>query len=261
MNYEIPILKPALVAVAAVLIALSFTAGSASAEEDGATWLKLIQDAETVPHSEGVMKQTITTSGGSERTLTMRIWSAEEGDVSLMVYTDPARVRGDKILQRDGGDNIWYYMKRRDVTRHFTGHTRRQSAMGSDFSYEDLAMGEFTEDYTAEPLDYEELEGEPCVKLYCVPTASGPSYDHIILWASRDDHLTRRIEYYDEEGHLKTLFISDFKVIEGRKTAMRMEMVSHRQGSRTIMESESISYAGKPDPSLFTKAALSREIQ
>ena len=180
--------------------------GMAEAQDDGAAWLKKIDDAERVPHSYGVMRQTITTSGGSTRTFTIRSWSAQNGDVSLMAYDEPARVAGDKILMLDGGDNIWYYMRRRDVTRHFAGHTRNQSAMGSDFSYEDLAQGDFTEDYTADVLGREEIDGVACVKLRAVPTPSGPSYDSLYLWASVDDNLTRRVEYFDDNQLMKTLF-------------------------------------------------------
>jgi len=231
------------------------------AQDDGAAWLKRIDNAERIPHSYGVVKQTITTSGGSERTLTMSAWSDQNGDRSLMVYTAPPRVKGDKILQRDGGDNIWYYMKRRDVTRHFVGHTRRQKAMGSDFTYEDLAQGSLTEDYTAELMGSGEIDGTNCVKLKLIPTESGPSYDHLILWAGEDDALSRQIEYYDEEGHLKTLYLTDFRTVEGRKFTSRMEMNNHREDSRTVMEYESITFAKKPDGWIFTRDALTREIK
>lgn len=233
---------------------------AALAQEDGASWLARIEAAERVPHAYSVMNQTITTSGGSERTFTIRNWSAQEGDVALMAYVEPRRVAGDRILQLEGGDQFWYYMSRRDVTRHFVGHTRRQKAMGSDFSYEDLAMGDFTEDYTAELLGIEELDGERTAKLRMMPTPSGPSYDHLILWAGVDDHLTRRIEYYDEEHHLKTLHMSEFTVVEGRKIALRMEMVNHREGSRTVLETLETTFAQEPDPSLFTQAALTRPL-
>ncbi len=246
--------------VSVILCVVMFT-GCLFAQEDGASWLKRIDEAERVPYSCGVMRQTVTTSGGSERTMTMRAWSDENGDLSLMVYTDPPRVRGDKILQRDGGDNIWYYMQRRDVIRHFAGHTRKRSAMGSDFSYEDLAQGSMTEDYRAELLGFEELDGVECVKLKLFPTESGPSYKYIILWAGKDDALSRKIEYYDDEGHLKTLYLSDFRTIEGRRLAFRMEMKNHRQSSRTVMEYESVTFAKKPEAWMFTRDALTREIK
>jgi len=245
-----------------LIILLSAIFGTLSAEEyDGVQWLKWIDDAERVPHSYAVMKQTITTSGGSERTLSMRSWSDDNGDVSLMVYTSPPRVKGDKILMRDGGDNIWYYMQRRDVTRHFTGLVRRQSAMGSDFSYEDMSVGSMTEDYTAEVLPYEYYEGWRCGKLKLVPTESGPSYAYLILWAEHMDCLSRKIEYYDEDGLLKTLYLSDFYTIEGRKIAFKMEMKNHREGSRTLMEYDSVSFLNKPEAWIFTKDALTREIK
>lgn len=229
-------------------------------QEEGRIWLQRISDAELVPHSIAEVEQTITTSGGSERTFTLRAWSAEDGELSLMLYTDPARVRGDKILQRDGGDNIWYYMDRRDVTRHFTGNARRQSAMGSDFSYEDLASGDMTEDYTAEFLGYEDIDGEDCVKLNCIPTESGPSYDHLLIWASRNDHLTRRIDYFDDDGLKKRLHISDIREIEGRTVAMHMLMENLREDSRTVMEYREITFEQEPEDWIFTQQALIREI-
>ncbi len=230
------------------------------AQETAAEWMTRIENAETVEHSYAVMKQTITTSTGAERTFTIRAWSAQGGDVSLMAYTAPARVEGDRILQLGGGDDIWYYMKRRDTTRHFAGHTRNQSAMGSDFSYEDMASGDFSDDYTAELTGYENYEGVRCVKLTCTPTPSGPSYDHIILWADVAHALTRKIEYYDADGHSKTLFITDFREVEGRTVAFHIEMVSHRKDSRTVIETEEMTFAVAPDPELFTQAALTRRL-
>jgi len=229
-------------------------------QSDGAAWLANIEAAERIPYSYSVLKQTITTSGGSTRTFTIRSWTAANGDLSLMAYTDPSRVAGDRILQLDGGDLFWYYMKRRDVTRQFAGHNRKQSAMGSDFSYEDLAMSDLTEDYTAELLGFEEIDGVESVKLRCTPTESGPSYDHLILWAALADSLTRRIEYYDEEHHLKTLYLSDIRTVEGRKVPFRLEMVNHREGSRTLLETVVITFAVEPDAALFTKSALTRPL-
>ncbi len=226
----------------------------------GRMWLERIDAAERVPHSYSEITQTTTTSSGSERTLKARSWTSDNNDISLTAYISPARVRGDKILIRDGGDNIWYYMHRRDVTRHFVGHTRRQKAMGSDFSYQDLAYGNMAEDYTAKVLGFEPLDSEECVKLHCVPTEHGPSYDHLIIWASTADHLTRRIEYYDDRDLLKTLYISEFRMIENRKTPMQMNMINHEEGSNTVMITETITFSTIPDPRIFTKSALSREI-
>lgn len=133
--------------------------------------------------------------------------------------------------------------------------------MGSDFSYEDLSQGTMTEDYTAELLGFEELDGIECVKLKLLPTESGPSYDYLILLADKEDALTRKIEYFDDEGHLKTLYLNDFREIEDRKIAFKLEMKNHREGSRTLMEYESVTFAQKPEVWLFTKEALSREIR
>lgn len=241
------------------MIALACTT-AVLADERGDRWLAKIDSAETVPHSIASISQTITTSSGSDRTLEFRSFSADSGKVSLMVYTAPARVENDKILLRDGGDQVWYYMQRRDITRHYAGHALRRSAMGSDFSYEDLAQGEFSEDYQAEYAGEQELDGEPVVRLRCTPTPDGPSYDHVIIYASTVDNLTRKVEYFDEDGPMKTLTLGEFKVVDGRKTAHVMTMVNHRENSRTVMRIREIRYDEEPDASLFTKAALARRL-
>lgn len=228
--------------------------------DSGAAWLKAIDTVERLPSTYSEITQTITTSSGSERELKMRSWTADNGDLGLMACTDPARVRGDRILIRDGGDNIWYYMHRRDVTRHFTGHTRRQSAMGSDFSYEDLSTGDMTEDYTAELRGYENLDTLICVKLRCLPTDKGPSYDSLLIWAGIADSLSRKIEYYDGDGLLKTLYLSEFEIADGRKLSMHYEMVNDREGSRTVMQTDVIDLKDQPDLGLFTQQALTRAL-
>ncbi len=230
-------------------------------QEDGIEWLKRIDNAERVPHMIGTVDQIITTSSGAQRTLSLKSWSAENGDLSLMAYTAPPRVKGDKILMREGGDIIWYYMKRRDVTRQFAGHTRKQKVMGSDFSYEDMSPGKMTEDYTAVFAGFVDLDGLECVKLNLIPTESGPSYDHLILWAGKEDALSRKIEYYDSEGLLKTLSLSDIKEVEGRKIASTITMDSHREGSKTSMKYQSLSFATEPENWIFTKEALTRDVK
>ncbi len=246
---------------ATIIILLTGSLTGLQADDLATQWLGWIDNVESVDHMEGVVKTTITTSSGAERTLTAKMWSAQGGDVSLMAYTDPPRVAGDKILQRDNGDNIWYYMKRRDVTRHFSGHTRRQKAMGSDFSYEDMASGDLKEDYTAEFIGEEMTQKTKCAKLKLKPTESGPSYDHLILWVALEDTLTRQIEYYDKNGLLKTLTLSDIKLIDGKKIPCKMLMDNQAENSRTLMEYESISFKVNPPEWYFGQDALTRDIR
>ncbi|MFC2150203.1 outer membrane lipoprotein-sorting protein [Calditrichota bacterium] len=231
------------------------------AQTSGTEWLTRIDQAERMSHSKSVVEQTITTSSGSERILTMKGWSAKNGDLSLMVYIAPARIKGDKILLRDGGDNIWYYMQRRDVTRHFAGHNRKQNAMGSDFTYEDLSTGTMTEDYIAEVLGEEIINGDECINLLLKPTDSGPSYDHLMLWADVNDALTRKIDYYDDEGLLKTLQLSNIQEVDGRKVPMNMLMTNVRENSTTRMYYKEISFKEEPDLSIFNTNSLSRELE
>ena len=66
--------------------------------------IKKIDDTERVMSSKSTIKQTITTSGGDERTMEMLAYSKDKNDKQLMIYEAPSRVKGDKILMLNDGD-------------------------------------------------------------------------------------------------------------------------------------------------------------
>ena len=210
-----------------VLTALSalLTVGTAPTQELTPEGIILkIDETEHVASSEGVFRQTIVTSGGKERTLGMKAYSKNRNEKQLMIYTEPARVKGDKILMLNEGDDIWFYTPRTDRVRHLASHAKRQKVQGSDFAYEDMAGGNIEEDYTYTLLGQEKVEGTKCHKFELIPTESGPHYSKMILWADREKFLTRQIDYYEEDELLKRLKTYDVQRIDGHWYAMKMVM-------------------------------------
>ena len=220
--------------------------------------IRRIDAAERVQSSHGTMRQVITTSGGDERSLEMEAWSRDRNDKQLMVYLAPRRVAGDKILMLDEGDDIWFYTPRTDRVRHLASHARRQKVQGSDFAYEDMAGGSIEEDYTFSLIGAEAVDGTPCHKLELVPTASGPHYSRLILWAGQEHYLTRRIDYYEDDRLLKTLTTGDVRQIDGHWWAMRLVMENLEEGGRTIMETLEMEFDVDLPDELFTAGGLKR---
>jgi len=220
--------------------------------------IKKIDDTERVASSEGVMKQTIITSGGKKRTLEMKAYTKDRNDKQLIIYTAPRRVKGDKILMLNEGDDIWFYTPRTDRVRHLASHARRQKVQGSDFAYEDMSGGNIEEDYTYKLLGEEKVLGSECYKFELIPTESGPHYSKLILWADKGKFITRQIDYYENDELLKRLQCFDIRNIDGHWYAMKLVMTNLQEGGETVMETSEIKFDTELDDGLFTTNNLKR---
>ncbi len=218
-----------------------------------------IDDNERVQSSHGTGSQTIETSGGETRTLEYEMFTKDMNDKQLTVYTAPARIKGDKILMLDDGDNIYFYTPKTGRDRHLAGHARKKKVQGSDFSYEDLSGGKIKDKYTYRLLGEEEIEGRPCYMLEMIPTPEGPSYSKLILWADKERFTSLRVDYYTEDQLEKRLTCEDVREIDGHWTAMKMTMTNLLEGGKTIMETTSIEFGVELDDAMFTRSYLKRK--
>ncbi len=220
--------------------------------------VKKIDDTERVISSKSNMKQTVTTSGDEIRTMEVLAYTKNKNEKQLMIYLAPNRVKGDKILMLNEGDEIWFYTPKTDRVRHLASHARKQKVQGSDFSYEDLAGGSIEEDYTYKLLGEEEVNGRDAYKLELIPKPSGPSYKKLFLWADKERFITLKIDYYEEEGLSKTLITSDIEIINNHWYAKTMTMKNILEGGKTVMSTDEIEFDINVDDELFTTQSLKR---
>ena len=220
--------------------------------------IKRIDDTERVMSSKSRVKQTITTSGGAHRTMEVIGYSKNKNEKQLMIYETPSRVKGDKILMLNDGDDIWFYTPKTDRVRHLASHAKRQKVQGSDFSYEDMAGGSIEEDYNYSLLGEEEVNGRDCYKLELVPKPSGPSYKKLIVWADKERFISLRIDYYEEEELSKRLLLTDIQLIDNHWYANNMKMINLLEGGETLMETVDIQFDLKLDDDLFSTQNLKR---
>jgi len=236
-----------------------FLGTTATAEELAvAEIVRRIDATERLAASEGLVEQTIITSGGKKRTLKAKTYSRDRNDKQLMIYTAPRRVKGDKILMLNEGDDIWFYTPKTDRVRHLASHARRRKVQGSDFAYEDMAGGSIEEDYVCKLLGEEEIDEIACYQLELIPTESGPHYSKLILWAEKEKFVTRRIDYYEEGELLKRLITSDVRRIDGHWYPMEMVMRNLQEGGETAMKTVEMRFDVKLGDGLFTTQAMKR---
>ena len=241
------------------ILALCLLVGFLEADERGREIITRITEIMSPPNSKGLVTQTIETSSGKTRTFEMEMYSGNQGEKSLMRYTEPSVVRGQTFLMLNNADDIWTYFPRTKRVRKLASHAKKQSAQGSDFSYEDMGGGDtWLEDFLPEYQGEAEYAGEACwrVELTKNPEAD-VSYSKMIVWARTTDYYPVYIEYYDENGrHTKSAIMEDIQVIEDFPTAMKMTMLNHSKHSQTVMETLSITYDWQPPPDFFSERSL-----
>ena len=78
-------------------------------------------------------------------------------------------------------------------------------------------------------------------------------------WIDSATWLTRKIEYYDEEGEkLRTVTASDIVEIDGIWTARRLTCENHTSGGSSVFRFTDQDYEAELGGDLFTQDALRR---
>src|SRR6056297_2281666 len=133
--------------------------------------------------SKGIMKQTIVTTSGDQRTLTYETFASNNGEKTIMRYIEPARVRGNALMMKNYSDDIWMYNKRTRRVRQLASHAKKQKFEGSDFTYEDMGAGDsWKEDYSPKNIGQEKFNGLDCNVLRLTAKNDGVSYFKIVAY-------------------------------------------------------------------------------
>ncbi len=220
--------------------------------------IRYIDQIAIVNSGKVTAKQIILTSGGKKRTLEMKSYTKNKNEKQLIIYTAPRRVKGDKILMLNEGDDIWFYTPKTDRVRHLASHAKRQKVQGSDFSYEDMAGGSIEEDYTYKLLGEEKVSDSKCFKFQLIPTETGPHYSKLILWGDKTKFITRRIDYYEEGELIKRFTSENIQKIDNRWYAKKITMTNIKEGGETVIETVTIKFDINIDDKIFTTNNLKR---
>ncbi|MCD4795377.1 MAG: outer membrane lipoprotein-sorting protein [Bacteroidales bacterium] len=221
--------------------------------------MEKVEKNEKISSSISTIKQTIITSKGSTRTMTMKGYSKDAGDKQLSIFTGPARVKGDKILMLNGGDDIWFYTPKTDRVRHLASNARKQKVQGSDFSYQDMELRDYKKDFKSKILGTATINGISCYKIESVPTATGPNYTKMIFWIDKTKFVALKTEYYEGNMLLKTMNTSNVKKIGNYWMPMKIVMTNNQTGSKSIIESIDIKINVSIDDSKFTTNYLKQK--
>jgi outer membrane lipoprotein-sorting protein len=225
--------------------------------------IQKVNDQFNTETSYGKSKMTIVTTSGQKRTFVQESWSKDRGEKNLVRYLEPRRVKDQAVLMLNHADDIWMFFPRTQRVRKLASHAKKQKMQGSDFSYEDMGSGDaFIDDFTPKRLEDEKKEDQECFKLELTRKPdSNSSYSRLIMWVIKENFLPIVIEYYDDNDPdylLKTMVASDFRVIDGIPTSMKVVMINQNDNTQTEMELLEVKYNITLSDDMFTERSLKK---
>lgn len=191
-------------------------------------------------------------------------------DSSLLVkFSFPNDIRGTGFLQiehSDADDDQWIYLPALKKSRRLVANNKKDSFVGSDFSYGDVSLPK-VDLYRHALLRSETIDGSDCYVVESLPAndtvQSNNGYSKKITWVRKDSFIEARVEYYDlSERLLKTQLITDHTKVEpetGRWFALYREMTNHQTGHKTVLTFEKLESGLALPDSQFTTRYVERE--
>lgn len=188
-------------------------------------------------------------------------------NVDLFVHFDlPADVRGTNFLQiqhADRDDDMWIYLPALKKSRRLVSNNKRDSFVGSDFSYSDiLPLKPSLFRHTLARA--EQMGGQDCYVVESIPQEddlkNDLGYSKRVSWIRKDNLVEAKVDYFDAGGKLfKTQTTADHKLIEQdppRWLALRREMTDLQTAHKTVISIQKIDTKTPVPARSFTVQAL-----
>jgi hypothetical protein len=193
------------------------------------------------------IRLALTGRGKFTKTILARRRALPDGSRTLYYVDTPKHEEGIILLVAEDSalNGLWMYFPSSDHLLRVA--SRGLSALGSDFSCEDLKLGFPLEDYDFRVIGRADLKGHPTLQIEMKPgeprLQRELGFDRAVGWVREDLAMIVRSDYYDSEGNLfKTFQVGELKKIQGIWTATRTSMVNLRADHRTDVEISDIRY-------------------
>lgn len=189
---------------------------------------------------------------------------ADHGDLSLLVFDDPADVRGTALLSRAGvssPDEQWLYLPAAGRVRRVSTSSATGAFLGSEFTYEDITGGEvgkYSWRFVAERA-CPGSSSEQCFEVETRPRYDGSGYSRRVVFIETGEYRIRQIEFYDRRDTLqKRLTYSEYQQHGRHWRAHRWTMENLQTHRTTVLSFTRYRFGNGLSESDFTPAALER---
>ena len=213
------------------------------------------------------MEMVLTNANGdvSERRLrfnTLENKNPKDGDLSMMIFDEPADVAGTAMLTYAhilDPDEQWMYLPALKRVKRISSVNKSGPFMGSEFAFEDFSAQEVGK------YSYKWLRDEPCGELTCHVVERRPLYKHsgytrMISYTDTTDYQARKLVYYDRKNTLlKTLTFDDYRQYVGKYwRAHELFMENHVTKKTTMLRWDDYQFQTGLSQADFTQDSLKR---
>lgn len=153
---------------------------------------------------------------------------------SLTVFLAPKRMKGTAYLTV--ADDLWVRFASTGRVRKLSSSARENAAGGSDFSYADMGEGNdgYASRVSAKIIGSVLIEGMECHRIEMIPTGEH-QYEKIIAAVTKDSHRYLQLELYDNGIHIKTMHLSDHRLVDTIHYPFIISMESMIGDSKTVI--------------------------
>ena len=157
----------------------------------------ILRQADTARGNASGLEWTITLqSFDKDKTDNMTLTVKAQNDNSVAFFLEPQSVKGQKMLMKK--NNMWFI---KPGLSKPVSISPRQKLMG-DAANADIASTNYAEDYQAEILGSEAVDGVECYVMDLKGKSKKVTYDQIKYWVSKDRNLGVKAEFYSVSGKL-----------------------------------------------------------
>jgi len=231
------------------------------------------QDAIKVKGVQGVSILTIIDEKGRERVRKIaqvtKHYSTDKTEKRLIRFMEPADIKGTGLLTYDyenKEDDIWLFMPALRKTRRIVSSEKAKNFMGSEFTYADM-IPPSVNDFTFSMLNDENVNDIDCYQIEWLPVdediADENGFSRRITFVGKEDYMIRKSLYFDIDNELyKELYVFSIKELDPvnhRYRAVKMEMINHQNGRRSLLENTQLEFNPNIKDDYFTLRYLERE--
>jgi outer membrane lipoprotein-sorting protein len=196
---------------------------------------------------------------GEEKRRELMVWTKNNptgDDWRLMKFVSPADIKDLGLLVL-ADDQMYLYLPEFQRVRRLASHNKKESFVGSDFSYDDLGTSGFSAFFV--PQFKQETEKTWVLELKRKPEAK-KQYARIIMTVDRETELPVRLELFDDTGELFKVETQENSRVGKYWIPTKFIMENVKAGSRTTMELTEVKVDQNLSPEIFTERNLKRSL-
>jgi len=250
--------------ILAVILSLIFILSAvAKAQDRGEEILKKVEDqtiGSLAPADiQAEMAMVIRNAKGDEKKRELMVWTKNNpvgDDWRLMKFLSPADIKDLGLLVL-GEDQIYLYLPEFQRVRRIASHNKKESFVGSDFSYDDLGTSGFSAFFS--PKLKSEDEKVWVLELLRKPGAK-KQYSKIIMTVDKATGLPVRLELYDDSGELFKVETQENSRVGKYWIPIKFAMENVKAKTITTMELKNVKVDQKLSDEIFAERNLKRTV-